>query len=78
MAVMTVGASSSAGLTPRSVDEAAAFNDLNQTAAYAKADVLLLRRAGMLSGDAAGMFLPKPNSSRAEAAKLAYGLLQAN
>ena len=44
---------------------------------YAKDAVLLLYSAGIINGNPDGAFLPQANATRAEAAKIVAGLLQA-
>lgn len=51
------------------------FNDGKEISGYAKASVDALSSMGIVNGDANGSFNPKANATRAEAAKMVYGIL---
>ena len=51
------------------------FKDAAEIAQYAREAVFSLVRAGILSGDDSGRFLPQNNATRREAAKLIYMML---
>ena len=74
MAVMAARAVKAAGLALPKVENPAVLRDFDQVAGYAKDAVLLLNQAGVLEGDASGMFRPGNFSTRAEAAKVLYKL----
>ncbi|UJF31883.1 family 43 glycosylhydrolase [Paenibacillus hexagrammi] len=50
------------------------FSDKSEIASYAVSSVAAMQKAGILSGKASGLFAPKDSASRAEAAKMIYGL----
>lgn len=52
------------------------FNDVENIADYAKTAVSALKGNGILSGDDEGNFRPQDNTTRAEAAKIIYMLMQ--
>jgi len=55
--------------------QAKEFKDEKEISEYAKAAVDVLSSLGIINGDANGSFNPKANATRAEAAKMVYGIL---
>ena len=51
------------------------FNDSAEISDYAKDAVFALQMAGIINGDEAGNFNPKASATRAETAKIMYGIL---
>lgn len=56
-------------------EEEELFDDNGDISDYAKEAVYALRENGIISGDGSGRFMPKDYASRAEAAKIVYGLI---
>ena len=57
------------------LDTVEAFTDNNEIAAYAIDSVYALKNASIINGKGEGMFAPKDNCTRAEAAKIIYTLI---
>lgn len=70
MAVMIQNFSKYAGKTIPSMEAAKDFADGSRIAAYAKDAVTSLQKAGIISGDVNGKFLPQSSATRAQAAKM--------
>ena len=64
-----------AGIDSFTKNEAVEFTDNEDVSDYAKEAVELLSSSGIISGMGNGIFAPKGNLTRAQAAKLFYGLL---
>lgn len=56
------------------VNEVVVFNDENEISDYAKDAVAALQKAGIINGDDSGSFNPKAFATRAETAKIIYGI----
>ena len=76
LATMAHRALLKAGVTPAS-GKAEAFADAKDIADYANEAVYALKVANIINGSGNNMFLPKNNTTRAEAAKITAGLLKA-
>lgn len=75
MAVMITRAIAYKGKTLASAGNSVVFNDNDKISAYADDAVNTLVAANILSGMNGGMFAPKENATRAQAAKVVYGVL---
>lgn len=75
MSVMLYEALRKKGIELKAEDEAAAFNDEALIADYAKEAVKGLQAAGVINGLEDGCFNPAGYTTRAEAAKVIYGVL---
>ncbi|MCQ2456778.1 MAG: S-layer homology domain-containing protein, partial [Clostridia bacterium] len=62
---------------PRETTAPSAFSDEKKVAAWAREYVEVLRRAGIVNGDAEGRYNPKKNITRAEAATIILNLIEA-
>lgn len=70
MAVMLLKLSDYIGLTLPEIKDAEEFKDEGDISDYAKAAILRLQAAGIISGDESGFFNPKATATRAEAATM--------
>ena len=57
-------------------DSEAEFSDMDIVADYAKSAVNAFYHAGIVNGNESGAFCPQDTATRAEAAKIVFGLLQ--
>ena len=55
--------------------ESSPFIDADEISDYAKENVDILYRAGVINGDGTGRFCPKDNLSRGEASAMVYNVL---
>jgi len=74
---MAYRAANTAGIELAKVNEYKEFTDGNQLSDYAKDAIREMQMAGILAGDGSGAFKPLNNSTRAEAAKVIYMLIEA-
>ncbi|HOJ11119.1 MAG TPA: S-layer homology domain-containing protein [Clostridiales bacterium] len=77
MAVMAYRAVKAAGIGLPQEKEYKEFTDNRDISAYAKEAVEVLQQAGIFEGNGKGMFLPNNSSTRSEAAKIIYMLVEA-
>ena len=75
MAVMAYRALLAAGISPQTAEDAL-FMDDAYISGYAKEAVYALRGSGIINGMEDGRFAPQDGANRAQAAKVASGLLQ--
>ncbi len=76
MATMVYRAADKCGVTLKTDVAAPVFTDQDAISSYAVESVDAMARAGIINGYGDGRFIPAANASRAEAAKVIYGLLQ--
>lgn len=58
------------------VNETVEFLDFQNISGYALESVSEMQRAGIISGNEFGEFMPKSNTTRAQAARMIYGMIQ--
>jgi GH43 family beta-xylosidase/uncharacterized protein YjdB len=76
MAAMAYRASKLAAVDLSSSEETNPFADQSTIAAFAAESVSAMQAAGIINGKGASRFAPKDHASRAEAAKIVYGLFK--
>lgn len=76
MAVMLYRVLNSRDIAVTKTREMAEFTDKNNISAYAEEAVSALQQGGVINGMEDGSFAPKKGSTRAEAAKMIYGIMK--
>lgn len=76
MAVMIYRIINLQGVNLAKAEEKTEFTDIKNISSYAQDAVKALQQAGIINGMEDGSFAPKKNSTRAETAKMLYGILK--